>query len=204
MPLDEQALIQSAQAGDLAAFNQLVLIYQDQAYNVAYRLLNESDAAADAVQESFFKIYRRIHQYRGGSFRAWVLRIVTNSCYDSLRVSKRHYASRLDSDTVPPDRDRRLTDFRASPHDHAVRHELRILLARAISQLPPEQRAVLVMCDIEGFEYHEVAGMTGVALGTVKSRLSRARAKVRTTLTQKGFSPNVSASVATAGYRPVA
>ena len=68
MPLDEQALIQSAQAGDLAAFNQLVLIYQDQAYNVAYRLLNDSDAAADAVQESFFKIYRRIHQYRGGFF----------------------------------------------------------------------------------------------------------------------------------------
>jgi RNA polymerase sigma-70 factor (ECF subfamily) len=204
MPPDEKALIQSAQAGDLLAFNQLVLIYQSQAYNVAYRLLGDGDAAADAVQESFLKIYRRIHQYRGGSFRAWVLRIVTNSCYDSLRVSKRHHASRLDSDTVSPDRDRRLTDMRASPHDHAVRHELRSLLNRAIMQLPPEQRAVLVMCDIEGFEYHEVAGMTGVALGTVKSRLSRARAKVRTTLAQKGFSPNVPASAATMSYPNVA
>lgn len=188
---DEKALIEAAQAGDLAAFNELVLSYQDQAYNVAYRLLNDSESAADAVQESFFKIYRRIGQYRGGSFRAWVLRIVTNTCYDSLRVSKRHYASRLDSDTLPPERDRRLSDLRTSPHDHAVRRELGSLLARAISQLPPGQRTVLVMCDIEGFEYHEVADMTGLALGTVKSRLSRARMKVRGVLVQKGFSPSV-------------
>jgi RNA polymerase sigma-70 factor (ECF subfamily) len=194
MPIDESALIAAAQAGDLSAFNQLVTIYQDQAFGVAYRLLGDAESAADAVQESFFKIYRRIHQYRGGSFRAWVLRIVTNSCYDSMRLRKRHYASRLDSDTLPPDRDRRLTDLRASPHDHAVRRELRSMLDRAIMQLPPEQRAVLVMCDIEGFQYHEVAGMTGVSLGTVKSRLSRARAKVRAALVQKGFTPNVPAA----------
>ena len=188
---DEKTLIEAAQSGDLSAFNELVLVYQDQAYNVAYRLLGNADSAADAVQESFFKVYRRIDQYRGGSFRAWVLRIVTNTCYDMLRVSKRHYASRLDSDTLPPDRDRRLSDLRSSPHDHAVRHELGTLLTRAIMQLPPGQRTVLVMCDIEGFEYHEVADMTGLALGTVKSRLSRARTKVRGVLVQKGFSPSV-------------
>lgn len=191
MPIDETALIMAAQAGDLAAFNQLVTIYQDQAFGVAYRLLGDPEAAADAVQESFFKVYRRIHQYRGGSFRAWVVRIVTNSCYDAMRARKRHYASRLDSDTLSPDRDRRLSDLRASPHDHAVRRELRSQLDRAIMQLPPEQRIVLVMCDVEGFQYHEVADVTGVSLGTVKSRLSRARAKVRTALVQKGFSPNV-------------
>jgi RNA polymerase sigma-70 factor, ECF subfamily len=188
---DEKTLIEAAQAGDLAAFNELVLAYQDQAYNVAYRLLNNAESAADAVQESFFKVYRRIEQYRGGSFRAWLLRIVTNTCYDTLRVSKRHYASRLDSETLPPDRDRRLSDLRSSPHDHAVRRELNSLLIRAIMQLPPGQRTVLVMCDIEGFEYHEVADMTGLALGTVKSRLSRARTKVRGVLVQKGFSPSV-------------
>lgn len=188
---DEKALIDAAQSGDLAAFNELVLCYQDQAYNVAYRLLSDGESAADAVQESFLKVYRRIAQYRGGSFRAWVLRIVTNTCYDSLRLRKRYYASRLDSDTVSPDRDRRLSDLRASPHDDAVRHELNSLLTRAIMQLPPGQRIVLVMCDIEGFEYHEVADMTGLALGTVKSRLSRARTKVRGTLVQKGFSPSV-------------
>lgn len=189
--LDEKALIEAAQAGDLSAFNELVLSYQNQAYGVAYRLLDDADSAADAVQESFFKVYRRIEQYRGGSFRAWVLRIVTNTCYDTLRVSKRHYASRLDSDTLPPDRDRRLSDLRSSPHDHAVSRELNSLLTRAIMQLPPGQRTVLVMCDIEGFEYHEVADMTGLALGTVKSRLSRARTKVRGVLAQKGFSPSV-------------
>jgi RNA polymerase sigma-70 factor (ECF subfamily) len=188
---DEKALIDAAQAGELTAFNELVLGYQDQAYNVAYRLLNDPEAAADAVQESFFKVYRRIEQYRGGSFRAWLLRIVTNTCYDALRLRKRYTASRLDSDTLPPERDRRLSDLRASPHDQAVRRELNSLLTRAISQLPPGQRTVLVMCDIEGFKYHEVAGMTGLTLGTVKSRLSRARAKVRGVLVQKGFSPNV-------------
>jgi RNA polymerase sigma-70 factor (ECF subfamily) len=189
--LDEKDLIDAAKAGDLSAFNELVLGYQDQAYNVAYRLLNDSDSAADAVQESFIKVYRRIEQYRGGSFRAWVLRIVTNTCYDTMRVRKRHYASRLDSETLPPDRDRRLSDLRSSPHDHAVRHELGLLLTRAIMQLPPGQRTVLVMCDVEGFEYHEVADMTGLALGTVKSRLSRARTKLRGVLAQKGFSPSV-------------
>ena len=112
-----------------------------------------------------------------------------------MRARKRHYASRLDSDTLSPERDRRLSDLRASPHDFAVRRELRTLLDRAIMQLPPEQRVVLVMCDIEGFQYHEVAGMTGVSLGTVKSRLSRARAKLRTTLAQKGFSPSVPSAV---------
>jgi RNA polymerase sigma-70 factor (ECF subfamily) len=204
MPIDESVLIQAAQSGDLAAFNQLVTIYQAQAYNVAYRLLSEPDAAADAVQESFLKIYRRIDQYRGGSFRAWVLRIVTNSCYDSLRARKRHSVCPLDSDTLPSDRDPRLTDLRSSPHDHAVRRELRSQITRAIAQLPPEQRAVLVMCDIEGFQYHEVAGMTGVSLGTVKSRLSRARAKVRTTLTQKGFSPSVPSATPRLDYQTVA
>jgi RNA polymerase sigma-70 factor, ECF subfamily len=188
---DEKTLVEAAQAGDLAAFNELVLKYQDQAYNVAYRLLNDAESAADAVQESFFKVYRRIEQYRGGSFRAWLLRIVTNTCYDTLRLRKRHYASRLDSETLPPDRDRRLSDLRSSPHDDVVRRELNSLLTRAIMQLPPGQRTVLVMCDVEGFEYHEVADMTGLALGTVKSRLSRARTKVRGVLVQKGFSPNV-------------
>ncbi len=188
---DEKTLVEAAQAGDLAAFNELVLKYQDQAYNVAYRLLNDAESAADAVQESFFKVYRRIEQYRGGSFRAWLLRIVTNTCYDTLRLRKRHYASCLDSETLPPDRDRRLSDLRSSPHDDVVRRELNSLLTRAIMQLPPGQRTVLVMCDVEGFEYHEVADMTGLALGTVKSRLSRARTKVRGLLVQKGFSPNV-------------
>ncbi len=200
---DEKTLIDAAQAGDLSAFNELVLSYQDQAYNVAYRLLSDAESAADAVQESFFKVYRRIGQYRGGSFRAWLLRIVTNTCYDTLRVSKRHHVSRLDSDTLPPDRDVRLTDFRASPHDHAVRRELNTLLTRAIMQLPPGQRTVLVMCDIEGFEYHEVADMTGLALGTVKSRLSRARTKVRGVLVQKGFSPSVPPHSASAPYPSV-
>lgn len=191
MSYDERTIIQAAQCGDVVAFNQLVATYQDQAFGVAYRLLGDPDSASDAVQESFLKVYRRLHQYRGGSFRAWLLRIVTNTCYDSLRVNKRHVAGRLDSDHLLPERDRRLADHRSSPHDQLMRHELASLLQYAIRQLPPEQRAVLIMCDLEGLEYHEVASATGVALGTVKSRLSRARAKVRGVLTQKGFKPNV-------------
>ena len=107
-------------------------------------------------------------------------------------MRKRHYASCLDSETLPPDRDRRLSDLRHPPRRRSAA-ELGSLLTRAIMQLPPGQRTVLVMCDVEGFEYHEVADMTGLALGTVKSRLSRARTKVRGVLVQKGFSPNVPA-----------
>ncbi|HFD39213.1 MAG TPA: sigma-70 family RNA polymerase sigma factor, partial [Anaerolineae bacterium] len=96
MPVDEQSLIASAQKGDVRAFNQLVLLYQSLAYNVAYRILDDAEAAADATQDAFFSAYRAMSRFRGGSFRAWLLRIVTNACYDQLRRKKRRPTQSLD------------------------------------------------------------------------------------------------------------
>src|SRR5512142_1843577 len=94
--MDEPALIRDAQTGDLDAFNRLVLAYQDIAFNLALRMLNDEDAAADATQTAFISAYRNLHAYRGGSFRAWVLRMVTNSCYDELRKRHRHPTTSLE------------------------------------------------------------------------------------------------------------
>ncbi len=181
---DEAALIAAAQRGHLPAFNQLILHYQGIAYNVAYRVMGDGDSASDATQDAFIKAYQRIDQYRGGSFKAWVLRIVTNTCYDALRSQKRRPTSSLDGDDsdseeMDSEHDARLIDAAERPEAFVMRRELAGMIQAAIEQLPDDQRVTLVLADIEGLDYQEIAEATGVALGTVKSRLSRARAKVR-------------------------
>jgi RNA polymerase sigma-70 factor, ECF subfamily len=178
---DEAALLAAAQHGDLPAFNQLVLHYQSLAYNIAYRLTNDEDLAADATQDSFIKAFQRLSQYRGGSFKSWLLRIVTNTCYDALRARKRRPTTPLenDDDEDDPEYDSRLIDNAERPDAYAMRQELAVIIQKAIGQLPLDQRTALVLSDIEGLDYQEIADATGAALGTVKSRLSRARAKVR-------------------------
>ncbi len=180
---DEQALIAAAQRGDLPSFNQLVLHYQGLAYNVAYRIVGDQDSAADATQDAFVKAFQRLDQYRGGSFKSWLLRIITNTCYDVLRARKRRPTSTLehdDEDTESdPDYDPRLIDSAERPDAYVIRQELASVIQAAIGQLPADQRATLVLADIEGLDYQEIADATGAALGTVKSRLSRARARLR-------------------------
>ena len=177
---DEEALIAAARRGDLPAFNQLILSYQGTAFNVAYRLLNDHDSAADATQEGFLKAYRRLDQYRGGSFKAWILRIITNTCYDVLRAHRRRPTVALESDEESDgEHDAALVDAAERPDDYAQRRELAAAIQAAISQLPIDQRTVIVLSDVEGMNYQEIAEATGAALGTVKSRLSRARSHLR-------------------------
>jgi RNA polymerase sigma-70 factor (ECF subfamily) len=177
---DETALLAAAQRGDLPAFNQIILHYQGLAYNVAYRILDESDAAADATQDGFIKAFQRLNQYRGGSFKAWLLRIITNTCYDALRARKRRPTSSLESEEdEDPDHDVRWLDPAERPDAYVVRQELAGAIQAAIQQLPPDQRITLILSDIEGLDYQEIADATHTALGTVKSRLSRARARLR-------------------------
>lgn len=179
---DEAALLAAAQRGELPAFNQIILHYQSLAYNIAYRLTSDDELAADATQDAFIKAYQRISQYRGGSFKSWMLRIVTNTCYDALRARKRRPTVSLESgedDEDDPDYDARLMDRSERPEAYAMRQELAGVIQVAIGQLPPDQRATLILSDIEGLDYQEIADATGAALGTVKSRLSRARAKLR-------------------------
>ena len=186
---NEDVLVEAAQRGDLSAFNTLLSAYQQPAYQAAYRILGDADSAADAVQDSLIKVYDRIHQYRGGSFKAWLLRVVINTCYDTLRGERRRRTQQLDDDEILPENDLRLIDARPTPHDRAELSELMRTMMAEIRKLPAEQQAVLLMCDVEGLAYDEAARRTGSSLGTVKSRLSRARAKMRDALTRNGIFP---------------
>ncbi len=179
--MDENALIQSARKGDLNAFNTLVLAYQHQVYNLAYRIMGEEAAASDATQEAFISAYKNIKAFRGGSFKSWLLRIVTNACYDDLRRRKRRPAISLDE--LMGDQDNEF-EFDVPSNDDgpekmAQRRELTDLLQQGITTLPDDQRIVLVLSDVQGMSYEEIAEATNSNLGTVKSRLSRARGKLR-------------------------
>ncbi len=186
--MDEVALIQSAQKGDLDAFNRLVLAYQEMAYNLARRMLDDEAAAEDATQISFLNAYRSLGSYRGGSFRAWVMRMVTNTCYDELRRRQRHPTTPLEP--VDPEEEEEielpvwLADGNPTPEQELERVELDSAVQHCLNGLPEEFRMVAVMVDIEGLDYQEVASVTGKPLGTIKSRLARARMKLRECLQQ--------------------
>lgn len=171
--------MERARKGDLDAFNELVIRYQKTAYNVAYRILGDAEAAADAVQDAFLKAFKNIRRFRGGSFKSWMFRIVTNTCYDVLRARKRRPSSSLDGMEVELNHTPLGDSGVESPEEYAIRQELNRLIQEAINSLPPEQRVIIVLSDIEGFDYREISETLGIPLGTVKSRLSRARAKVR-------------------------
>jgi RNA polymerase sigma-70 factor (ECF subfamily) len=177
--MDEAQTIQSAKKGDLAAFNRLVMAYQGTAYNVAYRILGDANLAEDACQEAFLSAFTGIAKFRGGSFKSWILRIVTNACYDLLRYRGRRPASSLEDVAENPDYSPRLVNGRERPEEYALRKELNHVMQRGLDHLPPDQRTVLALSDVQGFSYQEIAEITGVSLGTVKSRLARARHKMR-------------------------
>lgn len=172
-------LITQAQGGSLGAFNALVQKYQPLVFNVAYRLTGNSEYAEDACQEAFILAYRKLGQFRGGSFRAWLARIATNCSYDSLRAKQRRRTNSIEELVEEEERSAVLVNGTHSPEEHAIAAELSGAIDKAIGRLPPDQRAVLVLVDVNGFDYDEAAAALGCSLGTVKSRLSRARAKVR-------------------------
>ncbi len=177
--MDEAALVAAAGKGDVRAFNQLVIRYQNIAYNLAYRILGDEDAASDATQDAFVSAFKAMPRFRGGSFKAWVLRIVTNACYDQLRALRRRPTSSLDDMEVEADHTPYLLDPSEQPDEAVVRRELDKVIQAGILTLPADQRSVLVLSDLQGMDYQEIAQVTGLALGTVKSRLSRGRAKLR-------------------------
>ncbi|MFN8373357.1 MAG: sigma-70 family RNA polymerase sigma factor [Anaerolineae bacterium] len=180
---DEQALIRAAQRGDRNAFNLLVLRYQDGLYTLAYRIMGETQSAADAAQEAFITAFRRLSTYRGGSFRGWLIRIATNICYDELRRRKRRPVVAME-DLVPPesDDDAPIPDPSDTPEQAMQQRELNRAIQDCINALGEDQRVVLILSDVEGLSYQEIADNTNAQVGTVKSRLSRARASVRNCL----------------------
>lgn len=183
--INEEKFIEQAKKGDVAAYNRLVIHYQELAYNVAYRVMGEPQGAEDMTQEAFISAYKSIKKFKEGNFKAWLMRIVTNACYDELRRHKRRPQSSLEHMTE----DNESFSFLRSPTDSPERHQQRVELAQAIEEclqgLPDDQRITAVLGDIEGYDYKEIASMTRVSLGTVKSRMSRARTKLRACL--QGF-----------------
>jgi len=180
--MDEPTLIQEAQHGDLNAFNSLVLAYQDAVYNTALRILGDEDLAADASQDAFISAFRAINSYRGGSFKAWLLRTVTNACYDELRRKKRRPTTPLEPETddgEDVESPRWLADPSASPEEQLDQAELEHAIQHCLNALPAEFRTVVVLADVQGLDYTEVARASRVPLGTIKSRLARARLRLR-------------------------
>ncbi len=180
--MDEPTLVSAAQQGDLDAFNRLVLEHQQVAYTVAYGILADDAASDDATQNAFIAAYRNIKRFRGGSFRAWLLRIVANTCYDELRRRKRRPTTALeplDEDEDEIESPAWLADGSNDPQDVVEQSELNRAVQRCLQHLPDEFRMVVIMVDLQGFDYQEAAEAIGKPLGTVKSRLARARLRLR-------------------------
>ena len=182
-PADAELVTRSVR-GDLSAFNQIVDRYQSQVYNVAARTLGSRVAAEDVTQETFISAYKAISGFRGGSMRAWLLRIARNQCFDHLRSIKRRPESSLeeafeDTGFVQP------ASADSLPETQALTAELGRAISRAIHTLPLDQRITLLTIDVQGLSYEETAEAFGVSIGTVKSRLSRARSKVRDLLARE-------------------
>ncbi|HXQ34311.1 MAG TPA: sigma-70 family RNA polymerase sigma factor [Anaerolineales bacterium] len=176
--LSEENLVKRATRGDLEAFNQLVLMYQNVTYHHAYAILKDCALAEDATQDSFIQAFQSLAGFRGGSFRAWILKIVTNSAYDALRRLKRHpiqsllpddeYGGEIESPT-------RLADPTVSVENIVEQAEFFTDLSRLLAELPAVYHEVLTLIDVYEFDYAEAAQLLNVPIGTVKSRLARAR-----------------------------
>ena len=180
--MNEPALITDAQKGNLDAFNTLVLHYQDSVFNTALRILGDEDQAADAAQDAFISAFKSISSFRGGSFKAWLMRTVTNVCYDELRRRKRRPTTPLEPDTgngEEMDSPRWLADPGMTPDQEAEANEVEHAIQHCLDNLPLEFKTVVVMADIQGMDYIEVASSVRVPLGTIKSRLARARLRLR-------------------------
>jgi RNA polymerase sigma-70 factor (ECF subfamily) len=173
-------LLERARAGDLNAFNDLVDCYQDHLWSLVVRMVPDRDQAADAVQEAFFSAYRNMASFRGGSVRSWLSRICVNAAMDAQRARKRRPVSpypELEDDTwQPPAGDE------ADPERLALTAERSRALDQALALITTDQRNAIVLFDIEGYDYGEIAALTGVSLGTVKSRIHRGRLALRSLL----------------------
>jgi RNA polymerase sigma-70 factor, ECF subfamily len=195
-PKREQALVRMSQQGDRSAFNQLVEQHQAGAYTLAVRMLGDSEIAADVTQDAFFSAYRAISSFRGSSFRAWLYRIVSNTCIDHFRTQRRHPVVSLDAaldttgsgegTTVGPYLPQAMIDSTWDPEKLALQAETARQIQSALLELPPDQRLALVLCDIQGLPYDEIARVMETSLGTVKSRIARGRGHLRRILLREG------------------
>ncbi len=188
---DVEALALRFRAGDETAFDELVRRMQHPVFNLAYRMLNDYEEASDAAQEIFVKVYRSIRRFRGASrFSTWLFAIAINVCRSRLRWTQRRHAVEI-REVDPPQggnnepADPADRDPVASPDQCVQRAELAMAVQQAIATLPPDFAAVIVLRDIQDTSYEEIARRLGCGLGTVKSRLFRARAMLKERLQRR-------------------
>jgi RNA polymerase sigma-70 factor (ECF subfamily) len=179
----DMILLERARDGDLGAFNDLVECYQDHLWALVVRMVPDPDQASDAVQEAFFSAYRNMASFRGGSVRSWLSRIAVNAAMDTQRARKRRpvqpYPELEDESWQPP------AGEDADPIQSALGNERTQALSVALAGITPDQRTAIVLFDVEGYDYGEIAEMTGVSLGTVKSRIHRGRLALRALLEER-------------------
>ena len=183
--MEEIDLVRAAAQNDLEAFNQLVLNYQNMVYNQAYRILQNPDIAEDITQDTFMLGFQKLTQFRGGSFRAWLLKIVTNLCYDEMREWKR--ATFLSLEPVNDDGESIeepiwLRDPGMLPEETVERHELQSVLEQGLNKLSLFYREAVQLVDIQQLSYKEASFVSGISIGTLKSRLARGRWQLRNNL----------------------
>lgn len=179
----DQQLISAAQRGDLDAFNQLVTRHERAVYSVCYRMLRDASLAEDATQDAFIRAWNSIDSFRGGIVRPWLLRIATNRTYDILRAQARRPAQSLDAQLFEVETE--WTSQAATvehPEAFASRGEMSTFLETVLAELPEDQRLAIILSDVQGYAYDEIADIMDVAVGTVKSRISRGRSRLRAVL----------------------
>lgn len=178
----DEVLVKRAQDGDRNSLSELMVRYERKTYNLAYRLMGNHADASDAAQEALVRVCLRLQNFRGDSaFSTWLFRVVTNTCLDELRRRGRLRHASLD-DGLPVEEGavpRQSPDETEGPVEYAERQEIQAAVKRAINRLPDEYRVVVVMRDLQGLSYHEIATILGTTLGTIKSRLHRARQALR-------------------------
>lgn len=186
--MDEQTLLLASKQGDAGAFNRLVEHYQTSIYNAALRMVGDPAIAEDITQDTFVSAFRALHTFSAGNFRAWLFRIATNACRDHLRSAQVRRNTSLDVLVESPSF--HLTSEQETPEEYAVRRELSSFIQQALMTLPPDQRMVIILVDIQALSYEEAARALRKPVGTVKSRLSRAREAMRAALsTQRELLP---------------
>jgi len=185
MKTTENSLINSAQDGDMEAFNTLALTYQDMLYRIALRIVHDECIAEDALQEAMIHAFRHIKSFRGGNFKSWLARVTVNASYDELRRGKRHLALPLEQFTSEGEEIESpewMRDPTSGPEERAEESELQRALQSCIRSLVPDYRLMVILVDMEGMSYEEAAHVAHVPVGTVKSRLARARMQLRKSL----------------------